>query len=804
MESPVGPGFFRAFVRRNAAALVLLLGGSLTLWTTVYARGMVSAERKKSFASAQTEVMDGIQERMDAYVSLLRGARGLLGSHPERVTRAEFREYVASLELQQHYPGIQGIGYAEIIPEAGLSAREERARAEGLTDFRIWPPGARGLYTAITLLEPLDWRNRRALGFDMATESTRQEAMERAARTRRPAASGKVFLVQEVETDRQPGFLLYLPLEGVQGETSVLKGWVYAPFRTRDLFHGIFGSTDSVSPQVALDARVNVEIFDGAQMDPAHLLYASPPRDGQAVAEGLRAGEAPELSEIAMLEVAGRPWWIRVSSRAGFDPTVSRYTPAYVFGAGLLITLLLVVITRDLIRSRARAEAQARRGAFLAEATAVLSRTLDPQVALKQLTQLCVPSLSDFCAAEMLDEDNVIRPAAMTKRGSADETWTLAQRRQVKVKEGGPLDRAVREAKASLFPVVTDAMWKAWVPETESPTGPRQTKPGSYLCVPLTSRGRTLGALTFLSRQPGRFGESELSLARELAERAAAAVDNARLYQQAQESLRLREEFLSVAAHELKTPLTVLTLNVRLLERQRPSRDGERLSHSLDMMARQVKRLGNLVDQLLEVTVAPNGRRRLGREEVELAQLVRDVVAKATVDIHHANCVLELDLPTKVVGLWDRIGLEQVMAHLLSNALKYGPGKPIRISLVTDARTARVSVRDEGIGISPKDLGRVFERLERAVPAQNYGGLGLGLYISRQIIEAQGGTLSAESIPGRGATFTMELPLDPERKEAAPADGTVGGPGLPVTGGDNLGGGGTGDGHAGPSGDSRA
>ena len=753
---------------------VLLLGLAITAAATLYVRAAVRTAREESFASAREDVLGGIEQRMEAYTSALRGARGLIGRASEKVTQAEFRDYVTSLELQTHYPGIQGIGYAELIPKEALAAREAQERAAGRPLFQVWPRGERPLYTAVTLLEPQDWRNQRALGFDMYSEPSRREAMERAARTGQPAASGKLVLVQEVEADRQFGFLLYLPVyEHVPGGRDLLRGWVYAPFRARDLFHGIFRS--AASREV-----VDFEIYDGAVMDTEHLLYDDDevPRVNEHQAE---------LSSERELWVAGRQWKIFISSRPGFEPAVSRYTHRYVFGAGLLITLLLVVITRDQIRTRAQAEEEAWRSAFLAEATAVLTSTLNEQETLERLTRLCVPVLADWCAAEMENEDGVIRPAATAHLNSTEAAWAMELRRRLPLKPDGPLARAVREGKASLVPVVTDEMLARWAMDAEFLAALKRSRFRSYLCVPLTSRGRTLGALTFVAGKPGRLGERELSLAQELAVRAAAAVDNARLYQQSQEAIRLREDFLSIAAHEFKTPLTSLNLNVQMLKRQRPAEGAERFSRSVEMIERQVGRLGNLVNQLLDVTRAARGRLQLGREEVELSQLVRDVVARTAVDLGKAQCPLELSAPAPVVGLWDRLGLEQVVTNLLSNAIKYGPGRPIRIAIGSDGARARLEVRDEGIGISPGDLKRVFDRFERAVPTQHYGGLGLGLYITRQIIEALGGTIRVESLPGEGALFTVELPLQPEREEAE-GEGGGGNGGGPDGGGPDGGG----------------
>ena len=288
----------------------------------------------------------------------------------------------------------------------------------------------------------------------------------------------------------------------------------------------------------------------------------------------------------------------------------------------------------------------------------------------------------------------------------------------------------------------------------------------SYLGVPLVARGRIIGALV-LYRTDGApsFGDEDERLAEELSRRTALSLDNARLLREAREAVRLRDEFLGIASHELKTPLTPLHLKVQLLQRQvellalngKPV-SAERVSETLDVVQRQVRKLTSLVDNLLDVSRITAGRLKLELEEMDLASVAAEILYRFAPSAAQLHCSLELHAPVPVLGRWDRLRLEQVVTNLLSNALKYGAGKPVRMSVEADGRTARLTVEDGGIGISARDLPRIFERFERAVSDRHYGGLGLGLYITRQIVEAFGGTVKATSELGRGSTFVLELP----------------------------------------------
>jgi signal transduction histidine kinase len=289
----------------------------------------------------------------------------------------------------------------------------------------------------------------------------------------------------------------------------------------------------------------------------------------------------------------------------------------------------------------------------------------------------------------------------------------------------------------------------------------------SVIAAPMLVRGRTVGVLTFATSRSGRrYTAAELALLEDLAQRAALSVENARLYREAQDAIRLRDEFLSIASHELKTPLTPLSLKLQILasetRRQPDSPFRRAVEDYITVGARQVKKFTELVNDLLDVARIAGGRLRLDLEEVELGALVREVVARYEPEAARAGSRLMLEQgPETVTGHWDRLRLEQVITNLVDNAIKYGAGKPIHITVDSDTHRARLRVKDEGIGIAPEHLSRIFQRFARAVSERHYGGLGLGLYITRTIVEAMGGSIQVESTPGLGATFTVVLPRTP-------------------------------------------
>ncbi|GMU07430.1 sensor histidine kinase [Corallococcus caeni] len=390
------------------------------------------------------------------------------------------------------------------------------------------------------------------------------------------------------------------------------------------------------------------------------------------------------------------------------------------------------------ITERQRGEAAQR---FLAEAGGVLAGSLEEEETLERVAHLAVPQYAEACGVFLEDESGGVRCVA-TAGGGAGEVPPPGLAVVARVIQSGR-------------------------PETRSglsegdPTSARAGGTCAYLCVPLRVRGHTLGALTFVTSKRA-YDAQDLALAQELARRAALALDNASLYRDARQAIRLREEFLSIASHELKTPISALQLQVQSLlaglARSGAGFDLERLKRGLERVDRQVKRQTLLVNDLLDVSRLSAGKLELVLQPLELGALVREVAERFEPEYARSGTPLELSLAPEVRGQWDRLRLDQVFTNLFSNALKYGRGNPVHVSLEMEGDRARLRVRDGGIGIAKEHLPRLFHRFERAVSERNYGGFGLGLWIARQIVEAMGGHIEVESVLGEGSTFTVELP----------------------------------------------
>lgn len=408
-----------------------------------------------------------------------------------------------------------------------------------------------------------------------------------------------------------------------------------------------------------------------------------------------------------------------------------------------------------------------KRAAFLAEAGEVLAGSLDIPTTLEAVVRLMVPRLGEFATIDLLDAAGELGPDRLFAVAATDLEQERLYREASKrfpLRSSNPFAEVLRSGRPYLFTSGHDMapLRAAMATGAEHLAILERLWHRSGVLAPLTARGQLLGmlALGVSRREPG---PDDLSLVVELGRRAALAIDNARLYQQSQEAIRVRDEFLAIAAHELRTPLTSALLNLHRLLRleQRSASQPPRLAdifHMVRGINRQVDRLHRLVEELLDISRITGGQLRLELEPVDLGGLVAEIVERASEDLRRARCTIALDAPTGVVGSWDRLRLDQVVTNLLTNAMKYGAGEPIRISIAADGATARLAVQDHGIGIAPRDQERIFQRFERAVSTQHYGGFGLGLWITRQIVEAMGGTIRVNSALGHGSTFAVELP----------------------------------------------
>ncbi|MFL6621314.1 MAG: CHASE domain-containing protein [Sulfurifustaceae bacterium] len=811
---------------RSAAAIFTALVLTGAAWYAV--RTSVDLYESARFEVFVDQIHDDISFRMRTYVNALIQTKGMFVV-AGKVSREDFARYVRTVTLMKRYPGIQGIGYAARVPAADLARFVARERAPGLPQYKVWPEGRRDEYFPVLYLEPSDWRNQRAFGYDMASEPTRAAAMHAARDSGEPSLSGKATLVQETEVGRQPGFLIYVPVYrngaptgNVEERRGALVGFVYSPFRARDLFEAIFASSDLLAP-------VDFEVYDGSTPTPENLLYD---RDG-VLDLGNNAAHARFRKQFNV-EIAGRSWTVIVHTLPAFDLAWATYLPRAVLLVGLLVTLLLAAT----LRAYRKEIDTSRRTRFLLESMSDGVCVVDESGVI-QYTNPAEDRMFGYAPGELIGqqvsvlnnyppEENRRVVRAVIAALHAEGMWRGEF--QNKKKDGAPfitaarittIDVAGRKYFLSVLQDISERV-RAERALRESEMRFRQIADQTPQMIWMSGAD---GRWTYFNRSwldfTGRSSDQELGCGwlegvhpdeRDGCERAFTAVlrahdefsieyrlrrhdgayrwivckgvprftepgefvgfiascvditDHKEFEQRLQEAIKARDTFLSVISHELRTPLTSLKLQAQIRRKrleagQADAFTADKLAKMIETDNRQIDRLTQLVDDMLDISRINSDRFPMHLERADLCALAKEVTDRLGSRFEAARCPVRVECATPVQGNWDHFRLEQVLVNLLTNATKYGAGKPIDVTVRAAGGRAVLEVRDRGIGIAASDQQRIFERYERVTGGDKIAGLGLGLFIVRRIVEAHGGTVRVKSEPGAGSTFIVELPL---------------------------------------------
>jgi signal transduction histidine kinase/PAS domain-containing protein len=428
----------------------------------------------------------------------------------------------------------------------------------------------------------------------------------------------------------------------------------------------------------------------------------------------------------------------------------------------------LHALVEDRRRAEEEREGSAQRWQFLANASTALGSSLDVDQVLRTIARLSVPALADWCTVDMLEPDGSVRRVAVThadptKRDLVDMAATYPPDPQGK----HPRTTVLRTGRSLLFAEFPEESLSQITTDERHLAALRSLAYRSAMIVAIKARGRTLGALTFATAESGRrYGPDDLALVEDLAHRAALAVDNARLYAEAQEANRVKDEFLATVSHELRTPLSSMMNWIALL---RQGKIGpEQVSRGLEVLQRSGEAQARLIDDILDVSRIVSGRLRLQPQPVDVSDVVRDAVdtVRPAADAKRVRLEVVDDAGgTRVLG--DPARLQQVVWNLLANGVKFtAEGGQVTVLIERRPQDVQIVVTDTGEGIAPEFLPFVFDRFRQAerVANRRHTGLGLGLAIVKHLVEAHGGSVEAQSEGrGSGATFVVRLPLVPPR-----------------------------------------
>jgi PAS domain S-box-containing protein len=426
--------------------------------------------------------------------------------------------------------------------------------------------------------------------------------------------------------------------------------------------------------------------------------------------------------------------------------------------------------------ARIEAETAQRRFAFLAEASASLFSTLDPQNILRIAARLAVPGISDWCIVYSKSESGALEPVqvAHEDRNKDEAARALLNYSPDSSQEHHPLLKVHRTAQADLIPELQPERLEAFASNENHLAILRYLGLTAAIVVPLVARGRVLGVIQFSSSSPARrFGCPELSLAEDFGHRVAMAIENARLYHKAQEASNAKDQFLATISHELRTPLNAMLGWARLLRSGKL--DAASSARAIETIERNARAQAQLIEDILDISRIVTGKLRLSFQNVELAPIIESALdaARPTAEIKGIRLESELDGACDIIS-GDPNRLQQIAWNLISNAVKFTPaGGRVMVRLQRSDSLVQLSVQDNGQGISPEFLPHVFERFSQAEGSstRSHTGLGLGLSIVRHLVELHGGNVRAESAgAGSGATFTVTFPAPAARAQVAQSE----------------------------------
>lgn len=416
-----------------------------------------------------------------------------------------------------------------------------------------------------------------------------------------------------------------------------------------------------------------------------------------------------------------------------------------------------------------RAEESAR---YLARASETLSASLDYETTLKELAHIVVPEFADWCAVDIVGDDGKVKQLAVAHADPDKVRWAYELNKRYPPDPTAPTGvyKVLRTGTPELYSEISDEMIEAAARDDEHLRISRELGLKSAIVVPLIAHGRTLGALTLVTSESGRrYGQADLEFAMELARRAALAVDNARLHRAESDARRAAEaanlaktQFLAVMSHELRTPLNAIAGYAELMRMGIRGPVTPEQQEDLDRIKRSQRNLLSLINDVLNYAKLEAGHIDFDTRDIRVHEFLADIEALVTPQLQGKGLSYEYDecdggLAVKA----DAEKMRQIMLNLLSNAIKFTPaGGKVSIECGVDGDTVRIRIRDTGVGIPPDKLSAIFEpfiQLDRKLTSV-HEGTGLGLAISRDLARAMSGELTAESTPGEGSAFTLELP----------------------------------------------
>ncbi len=728
----------QGFIKTQLAAyIVLTLGIAASILAYYYANNNIKEREKIRFESVAKQTTLLVKTRMEAYRQTLYAGAGLFDSS-DGVTRNEWSNFVKALKISQNFPGIQGLGYSEVVHPKDKETHTTRIKSEGFLEYALRPDGERDIYTSIIYLEPFDERNKRAFGYDMFSEEVRREAMIRAAFSGQAAMSGKVRLVQENSIDEQAGFLTYVPVyrKGVPLETkeqrmNAIQGFVYAPFRAKDLMNGVLGDRNKY---IALD------IYDGAKIDNNNLLISKYSKDTQT----------DEPFVISSLDIDGRTWTLCFRPLQEFAKEGKTNEPWFILSIGLTLSIAIFGMMLSLVKTKERAQELAKkitkklslseerlRFALEGSGDGIWDWNIDTnEVFFSKRWKEMLGFAEDEIEASLDEWKNRVHPDDLeqtlesVKAHLEGKTHIYISQHRVKCKDGSYrwiLDRGVVvERDKNMFPT------------------------------------RMVSSHTDISAQ--KTAEEELKkvnehLAQLVEEETAKRIEKDKLLIQ-QSKLATMGEMIGAIGHQWRQPLNSLGLMVQdtLFAYKYGELDEEYLKRFKETAMDTIQSMSKTIDDFKNF-FSPNKKEEQFFLEDAVSQTLK--ILEAQLKNNSIEVLFDKESVHKHPYVCYKNELNQVILNILANAkdalIEKKPQKQfIKIDISSANNGREIIIEDSAGGIPQEIMDKIFNPY--FTTKEEGKGTGIGLYMSKDIIEEHlGGKINVQNSQN-GAKFTIWLP----------------------------------------------
>ncbi|WP_319500419.1 CHASE domain-containing protein [uncultured Draconibacterium sp.] len=683
------------------AFLVLIIGVLLTGAMTYSTYLSLSREENEDFAMVCQEIKTKIMSRLYAHAQLLRSGAAYVNGFDE-VTRTEWHDFIEKSKIDKNLPGIQGVGYSVVVPENNISELTQNIRNEGFPEFKIYPEGKRDTYTAIIYLEPFDFRNRRAFGYDMYSEPVRRKAMEQARDSDVAALTGKVLLVQETNEDLQAGSLMYVPVYKKDKPVSTIAerreafvGWVYSPYRMDDLMNGILGRWDTINSE-----RIHLQIYDNEDISAEALLFDSQHGNVSKVPAKTRTLGMP-------IEFNGKTWTLYFHQSNKFEWLLTNRI-IIVFIGGLVTSLLLFFLTSSLQNTKTKAQLIAERLTAELKESEEKFKTLADTSPMAIYMSTGIEQTAEYINHTFVDWFGY----TIEEVPNFNQWWPLAYpnkeyRERLEKEWQEKVGKAIK-TKSEIEPI--EAIVK---------------------CKDGSERNITWGFKT-IGKQNWAYG-LDLTKRKQVEQRLIEMNENL-------------EEMVYITSHDLQVPLISMEGYASELLEDYGSELDENGKFCLLRLKNNAQSMHNLIKSLLDIS-------RLNTkihpfETFDLNVMVEKIIMDLALFIENKKAnIITQDLPKLHA---DKHRIETVFRNLIANALTYG-GKNITIG----AKDNTLFVSDDGIGIPEDQLSSIFKAGERLMQIDT-DGVGMGLTFCKKVIEKHNWDLWAESKGiGKGTTFKI-------------------------------------------------